>query len=221
LPETPLLDKKIVRQTKETGENLYFPYRIAMRGKSLFLMIMIPLVINPDKVRIGLAGTGAAAARRLASLRAAGTEPVLFGALAGETALPFPPDAASLAGLQLLYIAGLEARDYLPLAQAARAAKVLVNVEDVPEQCDFHAVAEVRRGDLLLTVSTGGAAPGLAGVIRQALERCFAPEWAGRVAEVADLRRRWRAEGLPMAEAARRIAALVQERCWLSCPAME
>ncbi|HYP63916.1 MAG TPA: NAD(P)-dependent oxidoreductase [Acidocella sp.] len=188
-------------------------------------MIMIPLVINPDKVRIGLAGAGAAAARRLAALRAAGTEPVLFTndseLTAGADALPCPPDAASLAGLQLLYIAGLEARDYLPLAQAARAAKVLVNVEDVPEQCDFHAVAEVRRGDLLLTISTGGAAPGLAGVIRQALERCFAPEWAGRVAEVAALRRHWREEGLPMAEAARRIAALVRERCWLSCPAME
>ncbi len=186
---------------------------------------MIPLALNPEKLPIGLAGAGVAGARRLAALRAGGVEPVLFthdAALAAQaTALPLPPDTAALARLRVLYIAGLEAADYVPLAEAARAARVLVNVEDVPALCDFHAMAEVRRGDLLLTVSTGGAAPGLAGVIRQALERCFAPEWAGRVAELADLRRAWRAEGVPMAEAARRIAVLARERCWLSCPASE
>jgi precorrin-2 dehydrogenase/sirohydrochlorin ferrochelatase len=186
---------------------------------------MIPLTLNPDLTRIGLAGAGAPALRRLAALRAAGAEPVIFAAdaaLAAEPgALPFPPDATALAGLHVLYIAGLEAALYVPLAEAARESKKLVNVEDVPEFCDFHAVAEIRRGDLLLTVSTGGASPGLAGVIRRALEACFAPEWAGRVEEIAALRRGWRAEGVPMAEAAKRISAVVQERCWLSCPKAE
>jgi len=140
-------------------------------------------------------------------LRAAGAEPVLFGADG--------TDAAALAGLQVLYVTGLEAAQYVPLAAAARAAGVLVNVEDVPALCDFFSVAEVRRGDLLLTVSTGGAAPGLAGVIRRALEQMFPPVWAGRVAEVAALRQGWRAEGLPLAETARRIGAMARERCWL------
>jgi precorrin-2 dehydrogenase/sirohydrochlorin ferrochelatase len=188
-------------------------------------MTMIPLALNPETARIGLAGAGAPAARRLAALRAAGARPVVFTADAAleaqERALPFPPDAPALAGLHLLYIAGLEAAHYVPLAATARAAGVLVNVEDVPALCDFHAVAEIRRGDLLLTVSTGGTAPGLAGVIRRALEACFPAEWAGRVAEVAALRQRWRAEGVPMAEAAKRIGTLVQERCWLSCPKVD
>jgi precorrin-2 dehydrogenase / sirohydrochlorin ferrochelatase len=185
-------------------------------------MTMIPLALSPDKARIGLAGAGASATRRLAALRAAGARPLVFaadavlGAQGGAQA--FPPDGSALAGLQLLYIAGLDGAQYVPLAAAARAAGALVNVEDVPELCDFHAVAEIRRGDLLLTVSTGGAAPGLAGVIRRALETCFPAEWAGRVAEVAALRQGWRAEGLPMAEAAKRIGAIAQERCWLSCP---
>ena len=171
---------------------------------------MIPLALNPETVRIGLAGAGAPAARRLAALRAAGAEPVVFGAAL--------PDAAALAGLHVLYVTGVEAAQYEPLAATARAAGVLVNVEDVPALCDFFSVAEVRRGDLLLTVSTGGAAPGLAGVIRRALEQIFPPVWAERVAEVAALRQSWRAEGLPMAEAARRIGAMAQERCWLPCP---
>jgi precorrin-2 dehydrogenase/sirohydrochlorin ferrochelatase len=96
--------------------------------------------------------------------------------------------------------------------------RVLVNVEDVPEYCDFHSVAEVRRGDLLLTVSTNGSAPGLAGTIRRNLESCFGPEWEERVNDIAALRQGWRAEGVPMPEAARRIDAIVEERCWLSCP---
>lgn len=167
---------------------------------------MISLVFAPDRVRVGLAGEGASAARRLAALRAAGAEPVLVD------------EAAGLAGLRVLYITGLALAQAKALAEAARAAGVLVNVEDVPELCDFYSVAEVRRGDLLLTVSTGGAAPGLAGVIRRALETLFPAVWAERVAEVAALRQGWRAEGVPMAEAAKRIAALAQERCWLPSP---
>jgi precorrin-2 dehydrogenase/sirohydrochlorin ferrochelatase len=123
---------------------------------------MIPLVFNPVNIRIGLAGAGASAARRLATLRAGGAEPVAV-----------VPEAPEFAGLKLLYVTGLEPARAEALAVAARAAGVLVNVEDVPALCDFYSVAEVRRGDLLLTVSTSGAAPGLAGVIRRALEGMF------------------------------------------------
>ena len=119
------------------------------------------------------------------------------------------------------YIAGLEPAQYRPLAAAARARKILVNVEDVPEFCDFCSVAEIRRGDLLLTVSTNGAAPGLAAIIRQALEACFPPVWTARVAEIASLRQGWRRENLPMEEAAQRIGAIVRERSWLSCPKLD
>jgi hypothetical protein len=38
------------------------------------------------------------------------------------------------------------------------------------------------------------------------------------VAEVAALRAGWRAQGVAMPEAARRIDALVAENCWMSCP---
>jgi precorrin-2 dehydrogenase/sirohydrochlorin ferrochelatase len=103
------------------------------------------------------------------------------------------------------------------LANAARALRVLVNFEDRPAFCDFHSVAEVRRGDLLITVSTNGAAPGLAGSIRKNLETCFGPEWNERVAQIATLRAGWRAEGVRMSEAAARIDALVEKNCWVAC----
>ncbi len=183
---------------------------------------MLPIVLQPQNVLIGLAAAGQGGLRRLRALREAGVDAAIF---ADDPALASLPGAqtlagamTALAGLRLLYIVGLEAEHYVPLAKAARAARVLVNVEDVPEFCDFHNVAEVRRGDLLLTISTGGAAPGLAGAIRRALDSCFAPAWAGRVAEISSLRTQWRAQGVPMAEAAARIEALARENCWLNCP---
>ena len=188
---------------------------------------MIPLALDPKYANLAVAGNGALALRRLLSLRAGGAAEVLVYADAPEEALAEAagvylrlalPDAAALADLHALWIAGLEPQAAAVLAATARRLRVLVNVEDVPTLCDFHSVAEVRRGALLLTVSTHGAAPGLARVIRRGLEACFGAEWEARVDEVAALRRGWQAEGMSMKQAAARIEALVAERCWLSCP---
>jgi precorrin-2 dehydrogenase/sirohydrochlorin ferrochelatase len=188
---------------------------------------MIPLALDPKYALLAVAGNGALALRRLLSLRAGGAEEALLFAEDPESALaeaagvylrPHLPDEAALAELQVLWIAGLPAPRSAALAGVARQLRVLVNVEDVSNLCDFHSVAEVRRGALLLTVSTNGAAPGLARVIRRQLETSFGPEWEGRIEEVAALRRGWQGEGVSMAEATRRIEALVEARCWLAPP---
>src|SRR5271168_595116 len=186
---------------------------------------MIPLALDPNYVNLAIAGNGPLALRRLQILRNAGaTETLLFAdapspelaAEAGTYLRPALPDATALHALHVLWIVDVEPTIAAELALLARSLKVLVNVEDVPPYCDFHSVAEVRRGDLLLTVSTGGAAPGLAGTIRRNLETCFGPEWGERVAEVSALRQEWQAEGIAMQEAAQRIDALVEEGDWLS-----
>ncbi len=56
------------------------------------------------------------------------------------------------------------------LADMARAAGVLVNVADVPENCDFITPSIVDRDPLVIAVSTGGASPILARTIRARLE---------------------------------------------------
>jgi precorrin-2 dehydrogenase/sirohydrochlorin ferrochelatase len=184
---------------------------------------MVPIALDPQHARLAIAGNGDLAVRRLQALRAAGAEVLVFAdaaepallAVAGAALRARLPDDADLQALHVLWIAGLAEGE--TLAAAARRLRVLVNVEDRPEFCDFHSVAEVRRKNLTLTVSTNGKAPGLAGNIRRNLERCFGPEWDARVEEVAALRAGWRAAGVPMAEAARRIDALVAERCWFPC----
>jgi len=66
-------------------------------------------------------------------------------------------------------------------ANAARAARVLVNVVDRPALCDFNTPAVIDRGQVVAAVGTGGAAPVLATLLRNDIETQV-PEGAGRVA---------------------------------------
>lgn len=183
---------------------------------------MIPLSLAPSLAG-AVAGRGEAALRRLEHLRAGGADPQVFSddpgpaltAAAGDRLVGRLPDAEDLAGLRVLYVAGLSEEEARSLAAAARAARVLVNVEDMTELCDFHVPSVVRRGDLLLTASTGGRSPALARRLRRELEILFPAEWAGRVDAVARERGRMRAEGFGMAAVARETEALVERRGWL------
>lgn len=165
---------------------------------------LLPIILNPDLTRIGLFGAGEALARRLSLLTAAGVEPVHLS--------PQSP----VEGLSVLFIAGLEPEASADWARRARAAGVLVNVEDVPELCDFHIPAIVRRGDLLLTVSTRGRSPALARRLREELETQFGPEWQERLEELGALRDRLRADGLRFGDLAERMHAVIDAKGWLS-----
>jgi precorrin-2 dehydrogenase/sirohydrochlorin ferrochelatase len=165
---------------------------------------MIPIALDVAALPIAVAGRGPAAVRRLGALRAGGAlDALLFSdkvdqdldRAAGPALRDFLPGAAELSRLRALWIVGLPDAEAVELAALARAERVLVNVEDRPELCDFHSVAEVRRGELLLTVSTGGASPGLAARIRARLADEYGPEWADRVALLRHIRTAWRRNG--------------------------
>ena len=91
-----------------------------------------------------------------------------------------------------------------------------MNTEDQKDLCDFHVPAAVRRGDLLLTVSTGGASPALARVLKQHLDAQFGDAWGANTAEVAKLRHEWREDGVPLDEFTDRTKAHIKERGWLA-----
>jgi precorrin-2 dehydrogenase / sirohydrochlorin ferrochelatase len=149
---------------------------------------MLPIVLDSKVVPIGVAGGGDSLRCKLDMLAEAGTAPrKIFDGIALTD--------ADLAGLKVLFIAGLDDKASASVAALARARGVLVNVEDKPELCDFHVPAQMRRGELLFTVSTGGKSPGLSRALREELERRFGPEWSERLDEIARLREVWRAEG--------------------------
>lgn len=168
---------------------------------------MLPIVLNPKFIRAGLAGEGEGLAKRRALLAEAGAEAVTISRTA---------DATAMRGLHVLFIAGLPRQFAAKLAETARRANVLVNVEDVPELCDFNVPAIVRQGDLLLTVSTGGLAPGLSRSIREWLQEKFGPEWRSRALQVGKARDGWRKKGLEPEEVSERTRELVEEKGWLA-----
>ena len=168
---------------------------------------MLPIVLNSN-LHVGLMGAGEGLARRAELLRQAGVAPVIFDR-------PVPADA-EVATLKVLFIAGLDDEAARSLAAKARGLGVLVNVEDVPELCDFHVPALVRRGDLVLTISTGGRSPGLSRLLREDLERRFGPEWNEHLDEISGLRGEWRANGLSANEISQRTRDVVAERGWLA-----
>ena len=167
---------------------------------------MLPLVFNPHTVKVGLAGQGEALARRAALLAEAGVEARLLSADVSD---------AVLAPLQLLFVAGLPEGEARHLAARARGLGVLVNVEDVLPLCDFHVPAIVRRGELLITASTGGAVPGLARRLREWLADSFGPEWTGRLSDLSTARARWRSAGFSPSEVSQKVRDLIEEKGWL------
>jgi precorrin-2 dehydrogenase/sirohydrochlorin ferrochelatase len=185
---------------------------------------MIPIVIDPSTTSMALIGRGAVACRRLAGLlegRAAdlavyADQPSdALASLAGDRLRPRLPSGAELAQHRLVWIADLPLALAAPLAEAARAAGALVNVEDVKPLCDFHNPSIVRRGDLLLTVSTGGRSPGLAVRIRRRLEALFGAEWAERLDQIGAKRTAWKRRERPLAELARLTDAAIDRKGWL------
>lgn len=65
----------------------------------------------------------------------------------------------------------------------AEERRVLLNTVDDIEHCHFAAPSVVRRGDLLLAISTGGKAPALSKRLRRVLSQQFGPDW-GRLVEM-------------------------------------
>lgn len=172
---------------------------------------MLPILIDLASVKVVLVGEGDAFDKRRALLDDAGGE----AAGVDIYTLGARPAEAVLQAAQLVFVAGLDEAESAGIAQIARGSGALVNVEDVKPLCDFHMPSLVRRGDLVVTVSTGGKSPGLARRLRRYLENLFGPEWAGRLNELAEKRDDWRRQDVGMVEIGRRTDAYVEEKGWL------
>ena len=150
--------------------------------------------------RCAVVGGGHVALRRVRSLAAAGAEVTVIA----PTALPEMENMA--ASQEISWVARPLAADMLAgffvvvcatdspavnreAALAAKAAGALVNMAAPPmELSDFSVPAKVVRGDLLLTVSTGGGCPELSRLLRRELERGIADTYGAWLERLAPLR---------------------------------
>lgn len=144
-------------------------------------------------------GGGSVATRRVLGLLDAGAKvkivspeisPELQGrANAGELewiAAPYSADV--LMGAALVFIATNRRDVNLQARTDAQSLGILVNAADDAESGDFVVPASFRRGDLILSIATGGATPAFAAEIRRELENRFGPEYAGYVELLGQMR---------------------------------
>jgi len=156
---------------------------------------MFPIFLDlRDRLAV-VVGGGAVGRRRAASLRAAGAgvrliclEPRPSDEIdPGITWLVEPYTAAHLEGASLVIAAGPREVSARVVADA-RARGIWVNCASDAAAGDFQVPAVIRRGELLLALSTGGASPTLTGRLRQMLEAEFDDAYVRWVQILAELR---------------------------------
>ena len=159
-----------------------FPMFLKLEGRSC--LVVGAGAIGEPKIKSLL--TAGASVRVIApSVTAAVAEWSRTGALVWE-AREFHP--ADLDGVFLVIAATHSREANGTIFREAQQRKILCNVVDDPEYCDFYYPAVVRRGDLQLAISTNGHSPALAQRIRRELEIQFGPEYGEWLAELGKIR---------------------------------
>jgi precorrin-2 dehydrogenase/sirohydrochlorin ferrochelatase len=156
-------------------------------------------LIGLDQRKTVVIGGGKVAARKVTGLLEAGAQVTVISPA-------FVPELRVLAGSRRVTLTGRAYREgdladaFLVIAatdnagineqvwQEAQERGCLVNVVDDPARCNFIVPAVVRRGEVIVTVSTGGASPALARRLREQLESLIGPEVGGLATLLAELR---------------------------------
>jgi precorrin-2 dehydrogenase/sirohydrochlorin ferrochelatase len=79
--------------------------------------------------------------------------------------------------------------------EAGAARRVWVNSADDPANCSFTLMSVVRRGDLVVTVGTGGRSPALAAWLRRRFTQELGPEYATLLDVLSEAREQLRSSG--------------------------
>jgi len=189
---------------------------------------MLPLVLDLTQRAVAIIGEGDSVLARLQMLHEAGAKDVHVYANEASPAireirncvlinrLPDSDDFKKQKYI-LVYIADVNLDKLKQLREKAKKSGALVNVQDSKDLCDFHVPAQIRRGELLITISTNGRAPGLSRILKNYLaEHIFGPEWGSRVRELAGARDVWRFAGLEFKELAEKVDGFVAAKGWLT-----
>ncbi len=144
-------------------------------------MRYFPLFADTKNLNVLVVGGGDVAARKLALLtrtQASITVVALSACdeverLAADELICLkkkPAEISDLDAVQVLYMATADAEVNRKFAVIAERSNIWVNVVDSPDECAFITPAIVDRGKLQIAISSGGAAPVVAGLIRTKIE---------------------------------------------------
>lgn len=175
-----------------------------------------PVLLDVSRLRVLVVGGGEVALRKATGVLEAGGKPdiVSFHILPelrrlirqrGLIWAQRPYAAGDVRGYHLVFVATNQARVNAEVAAEAEAAGALVNVADDGEGSTFHVPASIRRDEVVVAFSTGGASPLLSRRLRERLESVVTPG-LGRAAERLSAVRRQIRDRWPADEASRRDA---------------
>lgn len=161
-----------------------------------------PVTLNVENRRCTVVGGGMVALRKVKALLQEGAQvtvispelqeelSVLHREAASLEWIAAPFDASLLAG-SFLVIAATDSREVNhQVAMWCEANQVLVNVVDSRAESSFTVNSAVRRGDLLIAISTDGISPAVSRTIRMQLEEQFGEEYAIMLEIMADMRQK-------------------------------
>lgn len=74
------------------------------------------------------------------------------------------------------------------ISREAQRKGILVNIVDLPEDCNFIVPSVVERGDLIISVSTCGKSPALSKKIRKELEQRYGEEYDEFIGLMGEIR---------------------------------
>ena len=164
-----------------------------------------PVFLRLDGERVLVVGAGAVAASKLENLLVAGARvrlvaPVIAAACRrpGITIIEREVVEADLDGVRFVVAAAtpLVNRE---VAEWARARNLFVNAVDDADTATAYLGGVVRRGGVTVSISTGGAAPALAALLRESLDALLPEDLDQWLAEAASRREAWRAAGIDLA----------------------
>ena len=151
-----------------------------------------------------IVGGGPVAASKLAALQAAGADilvvaPDLCAEIASSgvavSRKAFEP--SDLEGAWFV-VAAAPPEVNRSVAAEAQRLRVFVNAVDDPANASVYLGGVVRRGGVTLGISTDGAAPALAGLLREALDAMLPADLEAWTVRAHEARQSWRARGVPM-----------------------
>ena len=147
-------------------------------------MQLYPVMLNLENRRVVIIGGGTVALRKAGDLLEAGAHVLViapevhgeFQALAGAygtklDVLQRPYRAGDLAEAALAFSATSDADVNRAVFTEARDRNIFINAVDDPPNCSFFIPSFIKRGDLILALSTSGTSPAMAARLRREIEK--------------------------------------------------
>ena len=182
-------------------------------------MPLFPIFINLEGRRVLIAGGGHVALRKAERLSPYGADIFAvapefipgFAGIPGVTLLERRFEPGDIEGAALVIAATDDGELNAAVSELCRWENVPVNVVDDIEKCSFVFPSLVRRGELSVGISTGGASPSAAQYVRRGVEQLVPEGFEG----ILDFLSAHRAEVKAALPAERRAAAFAAlfERC--------